>query len=55
MTVLPKVKFDGSLSKRMAALQSVEMLAIESVWKTAESFIVREGRCGPGESLNGKC
>ena len=41
LTFCPIVKFDGSLSKRIVAQPSVEKLAIVSVWKIAESFIVR--------------
>ena len=42
LTFCPIVKFDGSLSKRIVAQPSVEKLAIVSVWKIAESFIMRE-------------
>ena len=41
LTFWPIVKFDGSLSKRIVAQPRIEKLAIASVWKIAESFIVR--------------
>jgi hypothetical protein len=36
------VKFDGRLSRKIVAQPSVDRLAIVSVWRMADSFMVRD-------------